>query len=101
MKVAVMLWHQSQFDFFRKKPFNMTNTESIYRSILMKISTLPPNYLEQVDAYLQYILQESTREKHVNRKSILALVGGWNYMSESSFDEYLNAAKNTGKDVLI
>lgn len=78
----------------------MTNTESVYRSILLKISSLPPNYLGQVDDYFKVVLQEFTREKQGNRKSILALEGGWNYMSESSFDEYLNAAKNTGKDML-
>ncbi len=77
----------------------MTNTDNIYRSILLKISTMPANYLEQVDAYLQLVLQESVREKLANRKKILALAGGWDDMSESSFNEYLDAAKNTGKDM--
>jgi hypothetical protein len=77
----------------------MTDAENIYRSILLKISTIPAHYLQQVDAYLQLVLQESMREKQANRKSILALAGGWDDMSESSFNEYLDAAKNTGKDM--
>lgn len=67
MKVAVMLWHQSQFDFFRKKPFNMTNTESIYRSILMKISTLPPTIWNRLmltcSTYCRSLQEEARKQK--------------------------------------
>ena len=77
----------------------MTDTESTYRSIFLKIGTLPASYLQQLDAYLQVLLQESEREKRANRKSILALAGCWDDMSEDSFNEYLDVAKNTGKEI--
>ncbi len=77
----------------------MTHTESIYRAILLKISRLPTSYLQRVDAYLHLVMQESKRDKQENRKKILALAGGWDDMSETTFQEYLEETRKTARDM--
>ena len=68
---------------------------NIYRSILFKISTMPVDYLQQVDSYLEDLITKIEAEKEANRRRILDFAGGWSDMEEEVFDSYLAAAKNT------
>ena len=73
----------------------MLEKENIYRSILFKISSLPVDYLEQVDDYLKELTEKIEAEKEANRQRILALAGGWSDMNDEEFDDYLDSAKST------
>ncbi len=79
----------------------MTASENIYQSILLKLSNIPVVYLQQVDNYFQHftITVKDKEWKHRNRAKIMAMAGSWNDMSESEFQDYLTAAKNTGKEL--
>lgn len=73
----------------------MLDKENIYQSILFKISSIPVDYLQQVDNYLKELKAEIEAEKDANRQRILSLAGGWSDMDDDSFDSYLDSAKNT------
>lgn len=73
----------------------MQEQENIYRSILFKISTMPIDYLQQVDSYLKDLIIEIEAEKEANRKRILSLAGAWSDMEDKDFDSYLDSAKQT------
>ena len=70
----------------------MTATNSIYQSILHRLSEIPVDYLPQIDNYLQKLTIEDKRN---NQLKIMQLAGCWNDMSETEFQEYLTEAKNT------
>jgi hypothetical protein len=72
----------------------MASTDSIYQSILHKLSEIPVDYLNQIDSYLETFAQK-TKVRQNNRTQILDLAGSWNDMDEDTFQEYLLSAKKT------
>jgi len=76
----------------------MENSEKIYQSILSQLSLVPVDYLQEVEAFLQKLTQDIHRKQH-NRALILGLAGSWDEMPENDFNEYLDAAKNTGNEL--
>ena len=72
----------------------MHEQENIYRSILFKISTIPADYLQQVDGYLKGLITEIEIEKESNRQLVLSFAGSWSDMEDEEFDSYLDATKN-------
>ena len=77
----------------------MTANENIYRSILAGISQLSPIYLKEVNEYIQQLRSKSIVEKQANRSKIMALAGSWSDMSDDDFSEYLDIAKETGRNM--
>ena len=77
----------------------MTETENIYQSILLKIGSIPLEYLQQVDDYLKTLDSKITSEKTRNRNEILSLAGGWSDLNDSDFDDVIKKAKETGNDM--
>lgn len=77
----------------------MTTTENIYRSILAKISTLPPLYLQQLDEYAKQLNKRVVTQKRDNHNKIMAMAGGWSDMSERDFSEYLAETQKTGDSI--
>lgn len=81
-----------------KNIFIMTDTASIYRSILLKIGTLAATYLQQLDAYLQLILLVPRKEKQANRRNIPFFFALFFFMNglacQNSIDSLWVAAEN-------
>lgn len=73
----------------------MTKNERIYRSILKRLSLVPADQLQIVDAYLDGLIRE-IQDKEQARLKILELAGGWNDMTEEDFQDFLHEAKNSG-----
>jgi hypothetical protein len=74
-------------------------TEVIYQSILQKLSTLPVDYLQQVEEFLSQ-LGEEVQSKEENRQKIMSFAGAWQDMPQEDFDDYLREAKKTGTRLL-
>lgn len=72
----------------------MISTDSIYQSILHKLSEIPVDYLNEIDSYLEAFTQK-TKLRQNNRAQILELAGSWNDMDEDTFQDYLLSAKKT------
>lgn len=72
----------------------MISTDSIYQSILHKLSEIPVDYLNEIDSYLEAFTQK-TKLRPNNRTQILDLVGSWNDMDEDTFQDFLLSAKKT------
>lgn len=70
-------------------------TESLYQSILKKLSVMPVDYLQQVDEFLLQ-LGEEVQSKEENQQKILSLAGAWQDMPQEEFDAYLREAKKAG-----
>jgi chromosome segregation and condensation protein ScpB len=75
----------------------MTYTD-IYKSVLKNLSFLPLEYLPKVDQYLSNLKKE-IRDKETNKVAIMALAGSWSDMSKEDFSDYLDHARNTGKQL--
>ncbi|AEE50248.1 hypothetical protein [Haliscomenobacter hydrossis] len=78
----------------------MVESEKIYQSILLRLSSIPVDYLEQVDNYLQRFSQNIEKKKQ-NQVEIMSLAGSWSDMSDEDFGEFLEVAKSTGKELFI
>lgn len=81
----------------------MISTDSIYQSILHKLSEIPVDYLNEIDSYLEAFTHK-TKLRQNNRAQILDLAGSWNDMDEDTFQDYLLSAKKTeifGRDVSL
>jgi len=76
----------------------MVESEKIYQSILLRLSSIPIDYLDQVDYYLQKFSQNLEQKKQ-NKVEIMSLAGSWDDMSEQDFDEFLEVAKDTGSEL--
>ncbi len=76
----------------------MIANETIYRSILLRLSAIPADYLQEVDSFLENFTHD-IREKKQNREKIMRLAGAWNTMSEEDFQEYLQAANAAGNEL--
>ena len=72
----------------------MLDKENIYQSILFKISSIPVDYLQQVDSYLHELTARIEMEKNANRQKVLSFAGGWSDMEDDAFEDYLQATKN-------
>lgn len=72
--------------------------EELYKSVLRKLSFLPTEYLQQVDSFLSS-LGKKMAEKEQNRSTTLSLAGSWSDMSDEDFQDYLQIAKDTGKEL--
>lgn len=72
----------------------MISTDSIYQSILHKLSEIPVDYLNEIDSYLEAFTQK-TKLRPNNRTQILDLAGSWNDMDEDTFQDFLLSAKKT------
>jgi hypothetical protein len=76
----------------------MIQEERLYQSILVQLSAVPTDYLQQVDNFLQNLTKEIHQKKQ-NRDEILSLAGAWSDMSDSDFDGYLQTVKNTKSEM--
>lgn len=74
------------------------SNDSIYQSILLRLVSIPPNYLEDVDIFLRNITAE-IRQKEQNRLKILDLAGSWSDMSDRDFGDYLQVVRDTKSDM--
>ncbi len=72
--------------------------DSVYQSILLQLSAVPTDYLQQVDNFLRNLAKE-IRQKEQNRAEILSLAGAWADISENDFDTYLKTVKNTKSEM--
>ncbi len=72
--------------------------DSVYQSILVQLSAVPTDYLQQVDNFLRNLARE-IHQKEQNRTEILSLAGAWSEMSDSDFDEYLKVVENTKSEM--
>ena len=68
---------------------------NLYKSVLQNLSQIPEEYMTQVNIFLSS-LKDKIQHKAHNREEILTLAGAWSDMSESDFEEYLKAAKDSG-----
>lgn len=73
------------------------SAQTIYQSILQKLSIIPVDYLQQVDDFLLQ-LGEELQSKEDNKLEILSLAGAWQDMPEEEFDDYLRQAKKSGDE---
>jgi hypothetical protein len=76
----------------------MVIQEKLYQSILLRLSMIPVDYLEQIDLYLK-LFSKKVQSKQRNRAQILALAGSWNEMTEVDFQDYLHIAHQTGQEL--
>ena len=76
----------------------MVESEKIYQSILLRLSSIPVDYLDQVDNYLQKFSQNIAQKKQ-NQAEIMSLAGSWDDMSDQDFEEFLEVAKDTGSEL--
>jgi hypothetical protein len=76
----------------------MSKNEKIYQSIFLQLSILPPDNLQEVDVYLQNLVQK-IKKKEQRRARILSLAGGWNDMPESEFQDFLSITKTIGNEM--
>lgn len=68
--------------------------ENVYQSILIRLSTVPESYLQEVDAFLKKLAIE-IHEREQNRLKILNLAGAWSDMPEQDFEDYMGEIRNT------
>ena len=73
----------------------MVESEKIYQSILLRLSSIPIDYLDQVDYYLQKFSQNLEQKKQ-NKVEIMSLAVSWDDMSEQDFDEFLGVLLPSG-----
>jgi hypothetical protein len=72
--------------------------EKLYQSILLRLSMIPMDYLQQIDMFLKtYSFKIQSKQR--NRLQILALAGSWNDMPEVDFQDYLHAARQVGDEL--
>ena len=71
---------------------------NIYKSVLKKLSSIPIEYLNDVDKYLTS-LTNNINSKEKNRESILKFAGSWKDISNSDFEDYMKSIKDTRKDM--
>ena len=64
-----------------------------------QLKSLPVHFQYQVLEYIEFVVSKHQKEVEQNRKAILALAGSWNELSEKDFDEYLEVAHQTGRDL--
>lgn len=76
----------------------MVESEKIYQSILLRLSRIPVDYLQQVDSYLQHF-SENIEHKKQNQVEIMSLAGSWSDMSEDEFEDFLEVTKETGREM--
>ena len=76
----------------------MITNESTYQSVISRLRRIPVKSLAEINAYLENFLPENGAKRQ-NREAILALVGGWDEMSENDFQEYLSEAKRSGGEI--
>jgi allophanate hydrolase subunit 1 len=76
----------------------MIQEERLYQSILVQLSAVPTDYLQQVDNFLQNLTKE-IHQKEQNRNEILNLASAWSDMSDSDFEEYLQTVRNTKSEM--
>ena len=70
----------------------MVETEKIYQSILLRLSSIPIDYLGKVDYYLQKFSQNIEQKKQ-NQVEIMSLAGSWDDMSDQDFEEFFDSFK--------
>ncbi|MCB0519742.1 MAG: hypothetical protein H6577_16625 [Lewinellaceae bacterium] len=70
----------------------------LYQSVLEKLSHIPVEYLQQVDAYLSSLVEKAQKKKG-KEKAVKSFAGAWSDMSEEDFQDYLKAAKETGNEL--
>lgn len=76
----------------------MVESEKIYQSILLRLSRIPVDYLQQVDSYLQHF-SENIEHKKQNQVEIMSLAGSWSDMSDEDFEDFLEVTKETGREM--
>ena len=76
----------------------MVIQEKLYQSILLRLSRVPVDYLQQIDSYLK-LFSKQIQSKPRNRAQILALAGSWNDMTDIDFQDYLHIAHQTGQEL--
>ncbi len=67
---------------------------NIYKSVLQKLSTIPIEYLSEVDNFLA-TLSKDIKSKEKNRDNILKLAGSWNDMPDNDFEDYMKSIKDS------
>jgi len=67
---------------------------NIYKSVLKKLSSIPIEYLDEVDKFLT-TLSKDIDSKEKNRDNILKFAGSWNDMSDNDFEDYRKSIKDT------
>jgi hypothetical protein len=72
----------------------MLQKETVYQSILSQLSTVPTDYLQEVDTFLRS-LNKQIRKKEQQPSDLLDFAGTWADMPEAEFLDFLNAAKAT------
>ncbi|HFA50584.1 MAG TPA: hypothetical protein ENJ95_16375 [Bacteroidetes bacterium] len=74
----------------------MGSSSEIYQSVLQKLSTIPVEYLPQVDEYLTH-LKSKEKYKKLDAKErariTMSLAGAWSDMSDKEFEELQNYFK--------
>lgn len=68
---------------------------NIYSSVLKKLSTIPQEYLKDVDNFLTSL--NSKINSKDRRSQILELAGSWKDMNQEDFDEYMKSIKDLRK----
>jgi len=66
---------------------------NVYKSVLEKLSSIPIEYLNEVDKFLT-TLKKDINGQEKNRENILKFAGSWNDMSDSDFDDYMKSIKD-------
>jgi hypothetical protein len=78
--------------------YTMVESEKIYQSILLRLSRIPVDYLQQVDSYLQHF-SENIEHKKQNQVEIMSLAGSWSDMSDDDFEDFFEVTKETGREM--
>ncbi|MGB1206360.1 MAG: hypothetical protein ACPG5B_11970 [Chitinophagales bacterium] len=71
---------------------------NLYKSVLQKLSVIPPERLAEVDVFLTTLSEEITmkEKKHLQ---ILELAGSWSDMPQEDFDDYMKSIKAVKKNM--
>ncbi|HFC00695.1 MAG TPA: DUF2281 domain-containing protein [Phaeodactylibacter sp.] len=70
---------------------------NMYSSVLKKLSTIPYEYLKDVDNFLTSL--NSKINSTDRRSQILELAGSWKDMNQEDFDEYMKSIKDLRDDM--
>jgi len=63
---------------------------NMYKSVLKKLSSIPVEYLNEVDKFLTSLTRDINHKEN-NRENILKFAGSWNDMSDNDFEDYMKS----------
>lgn len=76
----------------------MIPTAVLYQSILQKLSTLPVEYLENIDQILTNF-SALVREREKDSNNVMQFAGMWSDMTDEDFEDYLSETRKVRKEL--